>query len=573
MKTIFYLIIGFLLLLLTQLISHQKQANPHGNIKTDCAECHTSKGWQIKGARSFFDHNRTGFLLLGAHRIADCRSCHANLTFSHTGTACADCHTDIHKGELGINCENCHTPQNWENRQLILENHNLTQFPLIAIHAVVDCEACHINQQRNEYANTPIECKYCHYQNFIEATNPDHQTAGFSLACLSCHKFTAVSWKQTEYQHSLSFPLTGAHQILPCESCHINGQYSVLPTDCWSCHETDFNSVSDPDHIQNNFNHDCTICHSTQAWTPTTFDHISTAFPLTGAHQSLNCIDCHSQGYAGTPTDCWSCHETDFIGVSDPDHIQNNFNHDCTVCHSTQTWTPAIVDHSTTNFPLTGAHISLNCIDCHSQGYAGTPTDCWSCHESNFNGVSDPDHIQNNFNQDCTVCHSTQAWTPATFDHGATNFPLTGAHQSLNCVDCHSQGYAGTPTDCFSCHDSDYNDTTNPNHLGAGFPTSCEDCHNTTNWNQTTWDHDSQYFPIYSRKHNNKWNTCDECHVDPNNYSVFECIFCHKHSDQAKVDNDHNEVSGYVYASWACYDCHPDGDKKFKLRIKMKKAH
>jgi len=47
--------------------------------------------------------------------------------------------------------------------------------------------------------------------------------------------------------------------------------------------------------------------------------------------------------------------------------------------------------------------------------------------------------------------------------------------------------------------------------------------------------------------------------VVQNNFAAFECIFCHEHDDQGKVDEDHSEVSGYQFNSQACYSCHPDG--------------
>jgi nitrate/TMAO reductase-like tetraheme cytochrome c subunit len=246
--------------------------------------------------------------------------------------------------------------------------------------------------------------------------------------------------------------------------------------------------------------------------------------------------------------------------VTDPNHVQNNFSHDCTQCHSTSGWEPATFDHNQTQFPLTGAHLNLQCIDCHANGYTGTPTDCFSCHDNDYNSVTDPNHVQNNFSHDCTLCHSTNAWEPATFDHNQTQFPLSGAHLNLQCIDCHANGYTGTPTDCYSCHSNDYNSTTNPNHVAAGFPTQCETCHNTSNWTQTTWNHDAQYFPIYSGRHQGEWTVCADCHVDPNNYSVFECIFCHEHNDPNELQSQHQGVSGYQYVSTACYNCHPNGE-------------
>jgi predicted CXXCH cytochrome family protein len=130
----------------------------------------------------------------------------------------------------------------------------------------------------------------------------------------------------------------------------------------------------------------------------------------------------------------------------------------------------------------------------------------------------------------------------------------------VDCAKCHVGGtYAGTPTDCYSCHQADYATTTNPNHVAARFPTTCETCHNTSAWQPANFNHDGLYFPIYSGTHRGRWSSCGDCHVNPSDYKVFECIFCHPHSDKRQTDSNHNGVSGYSYTSAACYRCHPRG--------------
>ena len=94
-----------------------------------------------------------------------------------------------------------------------------------------------------------------------------------------------------------------------------------------------------------------------------------------------------------------------------------------------------------------------------------------------------------------------------------------------------------------------------------GFPTTCADCHTTSAWIPSTWDHDSQYFPIYSGKHEGEWNQCSDCHTVAGNYSVFSCIDCHEHDDPADMADKHQGVPGYSYNSQACYTCHPTGEK------------
>ncbi len=707
MKTNRYLALFIILCGITflsqRIIKSEIGKNPHGEIKWNCQDCHTVESWEILKKPLEFYHGQTGFSLLGAHRNVKCINCHNHLEFSHIGVECADCHTDVHRNQFGIDCENCHTPLDWVGRRDFLEQHSQRGFPLLGVHTIADCDACHIRQGREEFIGTPIDCDGCHADNFIEARNPDHAKAGFASDCEACHIPVASSWMQTNYQHpapfvikgahatiecadchqqiysgtpdycigcheddlagtsdpshvalgfptdceichsesgwegaqfdhiavsgfeilgahvsitcvdchidnqldlprdcigchrtdfenvidpdhisggfpddcvfchsdiawspatfnheQTAFPLTGAHNFLACENCHQNGQFSGTPFDCYDCHNGDYNSVQDPDHAANNFEIDCTQCHTTNGWTPVTFSHNQTQFPLTGAHIGLNCILCHADGYDNTPIDCFACHEGDYNSVEDPNHVTNNFSTDCTVCHTTAGWLPVSFNHSQTQFPLTGAHVSLECILCHADGYDNTPTDCFACHEDDYNSVQDPNHVTNNFSTDCTVCHTTDGWSPASFDHSQTQFPLTGAHIGLECLACHFDGYENTPSDCYACHEGNYNNTVDPNHQLMGFPIECEMCHTTSNWG-TAWNHDSQYFPIFSGRHQGDWNLCADCHVIPDVYETFECIFCHAHNQQ-DTDETHLEVPGYLYNSQACYDCHPDGE-------------
>jgi hypothetical protein len=185
----------------------------------------------------------------------------------------------------------------------------------------------------------------------------------------------------------------------------------------------------------------------------------------------------------------------------------------------------------------------------------GTPTDCFACHQDDFNGTTDPGHADAQLPTDCILCHTTGAWTPSFFDHATTAFPLNGAHLPLDCNQCHAGGYSGTPTDCYTCHQSDYNDTNNPDHSNAQFPTNCIVCHTETAWMPSTFDHDGMYFPIFSGTHQEQVNACTDCHNVPTDYSVFTCLICHT---QSQTNNNHNpdDIPDYVWESNACYSCH-----------------
>ena len=38
---------------------------------------------------------------------------------------------------------------------------------------------------------------------------------------------------------------------------------------------------------------------------------------------------------------------------------------------------------------------------------------------------------------DCSRCHAFDNWKPEKFDHNKTNFSLEGAHQKIECTQCH----------------------------------------------------------------------------------------------------------------------------------------
>ena len=130
----------------------------------------------------------------------------------------------------------------------------------------------------------------------------------------------------------------------------------------------------------------------------TTVDHSRTTFPLTGKHITTACAACHVNGILkGTPTTCYACHQKD-------DTHQGLYGQDCSQCHNTTTWPQATIDHSTTAFALTGAHVTTACASCHINSiYKGTPTTCYACHQKD-------DRHHGSEGQDCSRCHSTTSW-------------------------------------------------------------------------------------------------------------------------------------------------------------------
>lgn len=532
---------------------------PHGDdFDEDCSLCHTSDDWKVDLSQVDFDHSTTNFNLIGQHNNVDCRSCHTSLVFSAAKEECYSCHKDIHQGSVGFDCANCHSPTSWVVKDII-RIHQTSRFPLVGAHKSADCSQCHSNYSELRFDILQVDCYSCHVQDYNSARAPDHIAANFSKECQDCHNISSTSWRTTNIDHNF-FPLVGGHSLPNCFSCHQQNTFSGLSTECYSCHQSNYQATQSPNHISAGIPTTCEVCHSINGWIPAQFNHSLTQFPLTGKHIDVNCSDCHTSGYSGTPTECYACHQQDYENVNDPNHVQSQFPTDCTLCHSTAGWEGAVFDHNLTQFPLTGSHVQVNCASCHSNGYTGTPTDCWSCHQNDYQSTTDPNHALKGYSQDCTQCHNTGVWSDVNFDHNTTQFPLTGQHTQANCSDCHTSGYTGTSTVCSACHQTDYNNTTNPNHFAAGFPNTCEDCHTTNGWHPASFDHDNQYFPIYSGEHSGKWNTCSDCHTIANNFAVFSCIGCHEHN-KPDMDDKHQGVQGYVYNSADCFACHPTGEK------------
>jgi len=512
--------------------------SPHGeDFKTNCVVCHTTNDW-TKIKMEGFNHDTTDFPLIGQHKTVYCRKCHVDLEFKNAKRECVSCHKDVHEGTLGRDCERCHAQSSWIVNN-IRQIHQQSRFPLIGAHARVDCYQCH-NKSASLLRFDPMrsDCVDCHLTDFMATTSPNHAASGFLKDCFLCHN--EISWKSSTFNHNAtSFPLTGGHFGVDCVKCHANG-YTSTPTACVSCHLSNYNATTNPNHTTAKFSTDCQTCHTTTAWSPSSFNHnTATTFPLTGAHIGVTCVQCHTNGYGAIPTTCVSCHLTNYNATTNPNHITAKFPTTCETCHTSTAWVPSSINHNTsTTFPLQGAHIGLACTLCHTNGYGAIPTTCVSCHLTNYNATTNPNHSLAKFSTDCSTCHSVTAWSPSTFSHStATTFPLTGAHTGVACVTCHKNGYGAIPTTCVSCHLANFNATTNPNHTTAKFPTTCETCHSTTAWVPSTFNHTTATsFPLTGA---HIAVTCATCH--PTGYTAIPttCVSCHLTTYNATTNPNH----------------------------------
>lgn len=523
---------------------------PHDTFPADCSLCHQGGDWHTLREDFAFDHGeRTGYVLEGAHRDAGCLMCHNDRgpVADFAARGCGGCHADPHLTRLGANCQDCHDQSTWYPREAIAQ-HDRTRFPLVGAHAAVACFRCHPGAQVGNFAGASAVCGDCHQADYLRTASPNHQQVGFSQQCDSCH--LPVVWAPARFDHPASFPLANAHAGRLCSACHTTpNSFSGLSPDCASCHTDDYLTAVEPSHPAAGFGTLCLDCHDTRTFALSPWPHPD-SFPLSRGHAGRRCTQCHqSQVYSGTSSDCVTCHVAAFTGAQNPNHVAGGFSTDCIDCHDTSHWSAGQFAHPAA-FPLTNAH-QRPCTDCHAGNvYTGLDPSCSSCHLTDFQATTNPNHTTAGFGTDCAGCHSTVTWIGAGVVHPAT-FPLENAHNRA-CADCHSGGYAGLNPACASCHLADYNGTTDPPHVSFQMSQQCQDCHNTITWGSGSWNH-----PFPTTGHHNV--TCFECHNNPANRPEFSCTHCHDHR-QSKMDQEHQGEPGYAWVSSACYQCHPNGN-------------
>ncbi len=562
--------LSLVVLLVAGLVEAMGQS-PHGDkFQMDCKVCHSPEGWKVEQDKLSFNHDETGFSLIGQHANTNCVDCHNTLVFEEAESNCISCHIDVHNMTVGDDCLRCHTTDNWlvDN---IPELHEQNGFPLFGAHDMLTCNDCHQSESSVEWKRIGGECVDCHLDQYYQTTDPNHVASGFSTDCLECHLPVEDQWGGTNF-HAF-FPLTQGHNVKDCNECHNGSNYEDISRECVSCHLDDYASTQNPNHQSVGFDTECYVCHTTTpGWSPAYLDgnEFHDFFPLTEGHDIQDCKACHkSDQYSDISSECVSCHLADYNSAQNPNHQAANFSTDCIQCHTASpTWNSSTIGGEDFHdfFPLTDGHDIQDCTACHSAGtYAGLSPECVTCHIKDYNSTQNPDHQSAGFSTDCTQCHTTSPnWTPSSIGSGDFHdfFPLTKGHNLQQCSLCHTTGnYADASSECISCHQSDFDNTRLPDHNLSNISTNCTTCHTTDlGWNPVRFTaHDNQHFPIYSGKHKGKWSSCTECHVDQSNYSTFSCIDCHEHSNESRVNSDHKGVRNYSYESSECYRCHPTG--------------
>ncbi len=401
---------------------------------------------------------------VGAESMADrCAACHTDIAAQMFDVA--QLHGAIKQNNPALSCRECHPEHRGETASLTEMGGNtfphealgfsLKGHPLTATGEPFTCLDCH---QADIKIFAPDTCDSCHRQ--IDVDFAQSHLLAFGTNCLACHD--GVDRFGNDFTHALfEFQLTGKHADVTCTECHLDARILAdlqsAPQDCFSCHQ------EDDDH-EGRFGQDCAACHAPDGWQPAKFDHNLSGFKLEGEHATVECEKCHVNNvFEDTPADCYSCHQQD-------DEHKGEFGTDCSSCHTPNNWEDATFDHALSNFPLTGAHVSVDCDKCHTNAqFKGLDTTCVACH-------AEPTEHAGEFGTDCAACHTTTAWIPAAFT-GDHTFPLDhGEEGTVSCATCHPAGYK-TYT-CYGCHEHNESNVRSE-HMEEGISDfeNCMECH------------------------------------------------------------------------------------------------
>jgi len=419
----------------------------------ECRSCHTDhKGRKFDIVlldSETFDHDLSDYPLNGAHEKVACSGCHkAEELYRETDIACFACHKDddVHKSELGKKCADCHDETSWIKAEF---NHDETKFPLQDAHQDVKCTGCHPDER---YKELPIDCNSCHKLNDVHG-------GSYGAACDDCHN--ERKWSEIKFDHDrdTDYPLKGGHKRTTCRACHQQDIHRSLDRSCVACHRND-------DVHRGRYGKKCQDCHNLDKWADDSFNHDKdTDYPLNGEHASVACEACHRGNvHQELNVECGACHQGD-------DAHRGEQGEKCDDCHDEKSWSHNVFfNHDFSKFPLIGMHATTSCEECHlTPEYQKAPLDCKSCHEKD-------DVHKDKLGSECQQCHTPNHWRSWIFDHDKqTDYPLEGAHKSLDCLGCHADPIGDNEivlaTDCNSCHTDD------DIHFGK-FGIYCNRCHN-----------------------------------------------------------------------------------------------
>ncbi len=485
-----------------------------------CGACHNESKWQDTNRFNHNDHTR--YPIDGEHLKLNCTDCHMqkdankkNISVRYkwehlTSKTCENCHKSPHLQQfspllLKKSCTECHVTSSWfDTKSGTKFDHSKTKFPLTGAHQKISCNNCHGTQGKQIFKFKSVNNQFC-VDCHKSIHNRQFSTKFDSPNCFTCHTTTTFK-ERLKFDHSkTNYPLEGSHTKLQCAECHkpTSTKIALTPpntradpkktgktaiftlsqflfpqvkkSECLSCHT---------DYHQEQLGTNCLECHNMDKWRKVQFNHNKqSTFPLVFKHEQVKCSECHKPipktfikvkggihlvtQYKFASSTCVTCHK---------DVHNGEFGAKCQECHTERGWKLTKDFHK--NFTLNGVHFSLECTECHQdkRKLEGLSQNCLTCHEK--------DDVHQGTLPRCQDCHRQQFWEVTGFKHSLTQFPLRGAHRTLDCMECHRSGtYKGLNPMCSSCHLQEALSVPTPVHSGFTNLNNCNECH----LNQFSW--------------------------------------------------------------------------------------
>ena len=229
----------------------------------------------------------------------------------------------------------------------------------------------------------------------LQQSNTPEEVVTFVAEPVELLQAEPIPFLGQDIDHTI-WPLTGGHDGLDCEDCHLQGVYAGTPGECEDCHQ-----IPDSDLYPDHFEGECLECHLTDSWDPTReWDH------------------------AGI-IDCQSCHQDESPG----DHY----------ARSNDNWWLLSILSDRQATPKQGSLLDQRHYDCCADCHTGTDdwleiefdhfgfTGCQSCHSLDGD-------LADHYEGQCAICHTTDNWDPLAFEHANVG----------ECRSCHVQDSPGS---------------------------------------------------------------------------------------------------------------------------------
>ena len=208
-----------------------------------------------------------------------------------------------------------------------------------------------------------------------------------------------------------------------------------------------------------------------------------------GLEGGARCNACHGGWFSDMTESCLECHADVAADIEARSGLHGRLERGaaqrCSSCHSEHHGPgfavvnarsfskagvpdPEAFDHGLVGFDLGGAHLAIDCADCHEHArdpvlprgarrFLGLDRDCASCHEDPHRG---------RFEIACAQCHGQETWTELFSLGHERRLELVGGHGDVACRTCHAEpdahslealgGRGAKPPAraCADCHDS-----------------------------------------------------------------------------------------------------------------------